>query len=78
VNGEPTILVDNRGLEPPEPMTRILGRLADLPPGGVLLAHNDREPLFLYPILEDEGFAHATEQQADGTYLVRIWRREAS
>ncbi|HEY8489973.1 MAG TPA: DUF2249 domain-containing protein [Dehalococcoidia bacterium] len=66
--------LDNRGLEPPEPMMRILARLADLPQGAVLLARNDREPLFLYPILDEDGYRHEAEPQPDGTYLVRIWK----
>lgn len=50
--------VDVRGLEPPEPMVIIL-RLID---GGEvdapLIAHLDREPIFLYPELDDRGWAH--------------------
>ncbi len=69
-----TIRVDNRGLEPPEPMVRILGRLAELGPEDVLVAHNDREPLFLYPKLAAQGFAFDAERQPDGTYLVTIRR----
>jgi hypothetical protein len=50
--------LDVRGLEPPEPMVAIL-RLID---GGevedVLIAHLDREPVFLYPELDERGWAH--------------------
>jgi hypothetical protein len=50
--------LDLRGLDPPEPMVTIL-RLID---GGqaepVLIAHFDREPIFLYPELDDRGWTH--------------------
>ncbi len=70
-----TISLDNRGLEPPEPMIRILGRLPEIGEGDVLVAHNDREPLFLYPKLAARGYAHSAERQPDGTYLVTIRKR---
>ncbi len=69
-----TIRVDNRGLEPPEPMVRILGRLAELGPEDALVAHNDREPILLYPKLAARGFTFDAQRQADGSYLVTIRR----
>lgn len=52
------IHIDVRGLEPPGPMVEIL-RLIDGDPGAsVIIAHLDREPIFLYPELEDRGWAH--------------------
>ncbi|MCC6948388.1 MAG: DUF2249 domain-containing protein [Bradyrhizobiaceae bacterium] len=49
--------IDVRGLEPPEPMLAIL-QLID---GGMietaLIAHLDREPIFLYPELNERGWA---------------------
>jgi uncharacterized protein (DUF2249 family) len=66
--------LDNRGLEPPEPMVRILEALNDLAGGAELTAHLDREPLLLYPHLETRGFAHRIDAEADGSYLIHIWR----
>lgn len=54
---EPSEVLDNRGLQPPEPMVRILATLETLAPGQVLEAWNDREPLHLYPELEARGAA---------------------
>jgi uncharacterized protein (DUF2249 family) len=51
------IEIDNRGLEPPQPMVRILSALASMEPEGELKALMDREPLLLYPELERRGFA---------------------
>jgi uncharacterized protein (DUF2249 family) len=66
--------LDNRGLEPPEPLVRILEALTRLSPGQCLLAQTDREPLLLYPQLASRGFSQQTTAQADGGFLVRIWK----
>jgi hypothetical protein len=50
--------VDVRGLEPPEPMVEILGLIDRGEAGDVLIAHLDREPIFLYPELDDRGWVH--------------------
>ena len=58
--------IDVRGLEPPEPMVEIL-RLID---GGevdcALIAHLDREPIFLYPELDDRGWSHEIMESSCG------------
>jgi hypothetical protein len=58
--------IDVRGLDPPEPMVEIL-RLID---GGaiedVLVAHLDREPIFLYPELDDRGWSHEVVEASCG------------
>lgn len=48
--------LDNRGLEPPEPMVRILGALQQAGPDDELVVLMDREPMLLYPELERRGF----------------------
>ena len=48
--------VDARGLEPPQPMVKILEALAALPAGVELQARTDRRPLHLYAQLEERGF----------------------
>jgi hypothetical protein len=51
--------LDVRGLDPPQPMVEILG-LIDR--GEVddarIIVHLDREPIFLYPELDDRGWSH--------------------
>ena len=50
--------IDVRDLEPPEPMMAILRTIDE---GGIetaLIAHLDREPIFLYPELDDRGWSH--------------------
>lgn len=68
--------LDNRGLEPPEPIIRTFEAAERLREGEVLVIHNDRRPMFLYAKLEERGFAHETEDQPDGSAIVRIWRRK--
>lgn len=64
--------VDARGLEPPQPMVRILEALTTLPSQAALRARTDRRPIHLYPLLEARGFAGTSEEQADGSYVTLI------
>lgn len=66
----PSTHLDNRGLQPPEPLVRILDALEHLAPGQVLAAINERDPVFLYPELESRGAAIHTDKQADGVHLL--------
>ncbi|HEX9105923.1 MAG TPA: DUF2249 domain-containing protein, partial [Longimicrobiales bacterium] len=47
------VVLDVRGLEPPEPMVRTLAALDTLPAGKTLVQINVREPKFLLPMLEE-------------------------
>lgn len=50
--------VDLRGLEPPEPMVTVLQMLDRGEVDNLLIAHFDREPIFLYSELDDRGWTH--------------------
>jgi len=67
--------VDARGLEPPQPMVRILEALASLPAGAELRAHTERKPMHLYAQLEVRGFVGKTEERLDGSYITKIRSR---
>lgn len=67
--------VDARGLEPPQPMIKILETLATLPDGAELRAHTERKPMHLYAQLEERGFVGETEEQTDGSHITHIRRR---
>lgn len=69
------IEVDARGLEPPQPMVKILEALANLPAKTGIRARTDRRPMHLYAHLEERGFAGETTEQTDGSYLTHIRRR---
>jgi uncharacterized protein (DUF2249 family) len=70
------VVLDVRGLEPPEPMVRTLAALESLPPGATLLQINVRVPQFLLPMLEERGFTYEVREQAPG--LVRLFIRRAA
>jgi hypothetical protein len=59
--------IDLRGLEPPEPMVAILQMLDRGEVESVLIAHFDREPIFLYPELDDRGWTHEVIAQECGS-----------
>ncbi len=67
------LIIDNRGLEPPQPMVRILEALAALREGDEIVALMDREPRLLYRELERRGFQWEFSDGDDGP-RVRIWR----
>jgi hypothetical protein len=52
------IHIDLRGLEPPEPMVAVLRMIDSGEAGSVIIGYFDREPVFLYPELEDRGWSH--------------------
>jgi uncharacterized protein (DUF2249 family) len=70
-------VVDVRGLEPPEPMVRVLERAEELAPGQTLIVVHDRRPLFLYPQLEARGFAHETIDVGPGEVRITIRRPQS-
>ena len=70
----PALVLDNRGLEPPQPMMRILESLESLPDEATLLAINERAPMFLYPELEARGYRHQTTPHPDGSFHITIHR----
>lgn len=61
--------IDVRGLEPPEPLVRILAALEALPAGVKLHAHTDREPCHLFGEAEGRGFSTDCKEQPDGSWL---------
>lgn len=66
--------VDLRGLEPPEPMLRILNFLETLPPGESFQARTDRQPIYLFPELTSRGARYTSESLLDGSWLTTISR----
>ena len=70
---EPVVLLDNRDLDPPEPMVRILGAAEQLAPGQTLSALLRREPVFLFPHLEKRGYQWLGGFTPDGsTYELTV------
>lgn len=70
---EPVVELDNRDLEPPEPMVRILAAAEKLGPGETLSSLLRREPVFLFPQLEKRGFRWLGGFRPDGaTYELTV------
>lgn len=65
-------VLDNRGLEPPQPMMRTLKKLESMKKGEQLAIINDRRPMFLYEELDEMGFLHETQAQEDGSFKITI------
>lgn len=68
----PVETLDVADLGPPEPLRRTLELLADLPDETVLVQRNDRVPQFLFPKLDDRGYAYDTVEADDGV-VTAIW-----
>ena len=67
--------LDNRDLDPPEPMVKILAATEAMAPDEVLAALLCREPIFLFPELAKRGHSWRGGFEADGTtykVLVRV------
>lgn len=66
--------LDVSGLEPPEPLERILESLDALPSGECLRVRHRREPFPLYGFLRQLGFQWRTEQVGDAAFDILIWQ----
>jgi hypothetical protein len=53
--------LDTRGLEPPEPMVRVLAAVEAMAPGSTLEVFTEREPVFLYQELAARGIPVRSE-----------------
>lgn len=74
MNEPAVVTLDARGLEPPQPMVRILEALGGLGQDATLRAQTDRRPLHLYALLEDRGYTAETQPAPDGSFVTDIRR----
>lgn len=74
---EPSRHLDNRDLDPPEPMVRTLAAVEELRPGEVLCSLLCREPVFLLPELDKRGHESRGNFEADGTTYKLLVRKSA-
>jgi uncharacterized protein (DUF2249 family) len=70
----PVVELDNRDLEPPEPMVRTLEGVEALSPGQTLAALLPREPVFLFEELQARGYFWRGAFEPEGHYRVVIRR----
>lgn len=66
------ILVDARGLEPPEPLERVLAALSLRRPGQRVRLLLHREPFPLYTLLEQMRLAYTTERMGNDNSCILI------
>jgi uncharacterized protein (DUF2249 family) len=71
--GDDEIVLDVRGLLPPEPLERVLDALDSIVAGRRLRMLIDREPLPLYRILGANGYRYEARSHADGHFDITIW-----
>jgi uncharacterized protein (DUF2249 family) len=69
------IFLDLCGLEPPEPMERVLDALSTLQPDESVRMLIDREPRPLYRILENNGYVYDAQVKDGYLYEIRIRHR---
>ena len=67
------LIVDARGLDPPEPMERILDALAALEKEQRVRLRIHREPFPLYRILQQNGYAWRTTYDPEQGFELLIW-----
>lgn len=66
--------VDVRGLAPPAPMVAILSLVDSGEAGAALVAHLDRDPVFLYPELAERGWTATPLAGGVGEFRLRLER----
>lgn len=71
--GEGVVVLDVRGLDPPEPLVRTLAALESLTADATLVQVNERVPQHLLPRLAELGFEHSIRE--DGAGVVRVFIR---
>ena len=67
-------IVDLRGLEPPEPLQRILEAVERLDAGEIYVARTPRSPRMLLPRLAERGVAFAVLEAPDASALLHVER----
>ena len=74
--GEPPfIVIDARGLEPPQPMERVLAGLDELPRGKRLLMRIHIQPRPLFRMLDLNNFEYRGVPAPEGHFEVTIWHK---
>jgi uncharacterized protein (DUF2249 family) len=69
---DPAVVVDARGMLPPEPLERTLEGLDQLGPGERLLLIIPRRPAPLFDMLDQNGYRYQVSTADDGMFHVLI------
>ena len=68
------VTLDVRGMEPPEPLQRVLEAIDGFVQGDRLRLIIDCMPHPLFRVLERNGYCHREEPGTESLYEVTIWR----
>ena len=66
--------IDVRGLEPPQPLVEIISLLESSDVGDTVIVLHDRDPLLLYPELEDRHWEWSSLPAPEGELHLRLTR----
>jgi len=78
LGSEEIVEIDVREMAPPEPMMKILETLPKIKNNTILLVHHHREPMMLYPKLEEKGYKAICNKIEENYYKVLISKKEIS
>lgn len=67
--------IDVRGLVPPQPMIAVLSLLNSEEVRDRIIVHIDREPIYLFPELEERGWAYETRTINADYFQIQISKR---
>ena len=73
---ETIIELDVHELQPPEPMMKILENLSRVNDKSVMLVYHHREPVLLYPKLEERGYYAYCEKIGDESFKILIAQKK--
>ena len=68
------VCIDVRGLEAPQPLVEIISLLENPDTGDTVLVSHDRDPLLLYPELEERGWLWDRLESPQGEIRLRLTR----
>jgi len=66
--------IDVRGLEPPQPLVKIVTLLENPDVTDTVIVRHDRDPLLLYPELEERGWTWEVLASPEGELHLRLSR----
>ena len=71
-----SLTLDVRGMQPPEPIERVLETIGDFKQGDTLRLVIDCTPHPLFRILERNGYGYRTEPGKESVHEITIWRND--
>ncbi len=70
--------IDVRGLEPPQPLVEIISLVESPDVGDTIVVLHDRDPLLLYPELEERGWDWKRLPSPEGELHLRLTRNKGA